>query len=373
MDPKQKMIFGVVAGLCGAVIIALAAWLFNQIGAMNEAHEARDSAESQIRSYYDETPYPSKANCDIRKKDEATSTEVADAARKLLELNLEFPKDETPSQFVTRVANTIHELDARKNAKRVEIFDGAAKNKKAAAATAEPEMDYAFGRYVQKGELPKDTDVPRLAYQFAVIEHVCDILLDAGALTITQVTREMFDDAKNTEAEETNKRNARRSSRRSAKDEKKTETTGVQLPDELAKDGVTAEAFSVSFRANYATIAKVMNALAEDKLFVVVTDLSFKNPMDLRMRVAEIVKRRESAVAAAARRSRSKKDEEQAAEPEKEVALFETAKPAERLVSDPENAMPMEVSLKFEVYSVPPAETPAEEAAPAEAAAETAE
>jgi hypothetical protein len=364
MDPKQKLIFGVIAGGCTAAIVALAVLLFGQIGAMNEAHDARENAASEIRGYYSETPYPSKANRDVREQDAATYNAVADAARALLAHPLEYPKGESPSQFVTRVADTIHGLDARKNAARVEIFDGIANNK---AAAAEPGMDYSFGRYVQKGELPKEADVPRLAHQFAVIEHVCDMLLDAGALDITQVTRDMFDAATAPAEEETaSRRNNRRNTRRNTKEEKKPAATGIELPEELAKDGVSAEAFSVTFRANYASVAKIMNMLAEDELFVVVTDLSFNNPMDLRTRVTDMVKRRQTARATAARRNRNRKGEEAEA-PEKEVALFENAAPAERLVTDPENAMPMEVSLKFEVYSVPPAETPAEEPAPAAA------
>jgi hypothetical protein len=362
MDPKQKLIFGIVAGACTAAIIALAALLFGQIGAKNEAKEARDNAASEIRGYYSEAIYPSKANRDIREQDTKTYTEVAEAARALLAKPLEYPKGESPSQFVTRVADTIHALDARKNASRVEIFDGIAKNKN--ATPAEQGMDYSFGRYVQQGELPKDTDVPRLAHQFAVIEHVCDILLDAGALDITKVTREMFDTAAKPVQED---KNARRTTRRSKAKEEPVATTGVQLPDELAKDGVTAEAFTITFRAQYATIAKVMNTLAKDSLFVVVTDVSFNNPMDLRTRVADMVKRRESARATAARRNRNRAAEENA-EPVKEVALFETAAPAERLVTDPENAMPMEVSISFEVYSVPPAEEPEAETAETDSA-----
>ena len=353
MDPKQKLVFGIVAGACVAAIIALAVLLFGQIGAKNEAKEARDSAADEIRGYYSEDIYPSKANRDIREQDAKTYAEVAEAARELLAKPLDYPKGESPSQFVTRVADTIHALDARKNASRVEIFDGIAKNKN--ATPAEQNMDYSFGRYVQQGELPKDTDVPRLAHQFAVIEHVCDILLDAGALDITKVTREMFDTAAKPVQEE---KNARRSTRRNrAKEETPAATTGVQLPEELSKDGVTAEAFTITFRAKYVTVAEVMNILAKDSLFVVVTDVSFNNPMDLRTRVADMVKRRESARATAARRNRNRAAEEDA-EPVKEVALFETAAPAERLVSDPENAMPMEVSISFEVYSVPPAEEP---------------
>ena len=366
MDPKQKMIFGVVAGLCGVAIIAMAVLLVGKLGAMNEARDDRDSAASELRGYYSETPYPSKVNRDNRALDEGTYNAVCDAAKALLAKPLTYPQGESPSQFVTRVADTIHTLDARKNETRVAVIDSIAKNKSSLGGTESAPMDYSFGRYVVQGELPKEADVPRLAQQFAVIEHVCDLLLDAGALDITQVTREMFDTgAEKQEEEATTNKRARRNTRK-AKDEKKAvATTGLEIPEALAQDGVTGEQFSVTFRANYASVAKAMNALNTDDLFIVVTDLSFNNSVDLRARVAEMVKRRQSARATAARRARNSKDKAAEA-PAKEEALFANAAPAERLLTDPENAMPLDVTLKFEVYSVPPAEE-AEETEAAEA------
>lgn len=363
MDPKQKLIFGAIAGGCGVVIVALAALLVMQIGAMNEAREARDNAESELSSYYSEKVYPSKANRDIRAQDEATYTAVSDAARKLLAKPFAYPEGESPSQFVTRVADTIHTLDARKTASRVALMDTVAKGK--TSTIAENTMHYSFDRYVVQGELPKETDVPRLAKQFAVIEHVCDLLLDAGAMDITQVTREMFDNASAQPKEEDTKR-----SRRSRRNEKETKatvaTTGVELPAELTKDEVSAEAFTVTFRAKYAALAAALNAMNADDLFIVVTDLSFNNTVDLRTRAAEMVKRRQSARATAARRARGRNAE--AATVDADEPLFANAAPAERLLTDPENAVPLEVTLAFEVYTVPPAVEETAEEAPAEAA-----
>lgn len=357
MDPKQKMIFGVVAGVCGVVIAALAVLLFNQIGACGEAKDARESAVDELRGYYSQSPYPSKANREIRAQDEVAYAAVSEAAKALLAKSLTYPQDESPSQFVTRVADTIHALEERKNTMRASVIESVAKGTSAKDAVP---LDYSFGRYVVQGELPKETDVPRLAKQFAVIEHVCDVLLQAGALDITQVTREMFDVSTEAPKKEETKRN-RRTSRNAKKEQAVVATTGVVVPEVLQADGVTAEAFSITFRANYAALAKAMNALNTDDLFIVVTDLAFSNSLDLRTRAADMVKRRQSARTSAARRARGRNNEEAAA-PEPEGALFENAKPEERLLTDPENANPLDITLKFEVYSVPPAEEPEAEA-----------
>lgn len=350
MNPKQKLIFGAVAAACGLVIVGLLVQLILSIGAMNEAREARENAEATLTDYYRQKPYPSKVNRETRLADAEKFAAVSEATRTLLTATLDYPRQESPSQFVQRMGETLKKLDARKNITRVEIIEKATKTKTASAETV---MDYSFGKYVGQGELPKEADVPRLAKQFAIIEHVCTMVLDAGALDITHVTREMFEAATAKPVEETAKRG--RSSKRNKKEAAKTPvaTTGVTLPEDLVKDGVTAEPFTIAFRSNYATLAKVLNALNTDDLFIVVTDLAFKNKVDLRSRVSEMVKRREAVRLTAARKTQGRDAAEVAVAKD---ALFETASPAERLLTDPENAVPLEVTLKFEVYSAAPSD-----------------
>lgn len=350
MDPKQKLIAIAVGSVCGLIIVALAVLLVLQIGRMGEAREARDGAESTINGYYAAKPYPSDANRKVREQDETLRTQWADKARAVLTHGLDVPQGESPSQFVQRIGETVRALNARQ---------GSA----APAGQQEQPMDYSFGRYVVQGTMPKDADVSRLAQQFAVIEHVCDQLLDNGAVSITAVTREQFDAAEAKPEEEQTRTRRRR--RRTEEAEPAVAAVGAAVDPILAKDGVRRETYSIAFTAPYTAIAKTVNALATDKLFVVVTDLEVSAPVSVAARVDELTKKRQAVKSAAARRASNSRAaaQQQAAAPADETPLFEGASPAERLVTDPAQAVPLTAVLRFDVYTAAPAEAPA---APAE-------
>ena len=349
MDPKQKLIAIAVGSVCGLIILALAVLLVLQIGHMNEARAARDNAEATINNYYAAKPYPSEDNRAVRKQDETARAGWADKARAVLTHGLQVPQGESPSQFVQRIGDAVRGLNARQETA-------------VAAAGQQQVMDYSFGRYVVQGAIPKDADVPRLAPQFAVVEHVCDLLLDNGARAITAVTREEFDAAA-AKPEEEEPRTRRR--RRRAEEEEPAAAVGAAIDPILAKDGVRRESYTIAFSAPYVAIAKTLNALAVDDLFVVVTDLSVDATSSVAASVDELIKKRQSAKSNAARRAASSRAaaQKQAAAPASETSLFEGASPAERLVTDPAHAAPLRAVLSFDVYSAAPAQAPA---APAE-------
>ena len=366
METKQKITLAIVGVLCGAAIIAMLVFLFMLIGQMSEAKQARDDAESTLTGYYNSERYPNEENRKVRQQDCKEYTQMADAARVLLSHGLEIPQGETPSQFVTRIGESVRLLNERQSALKKSALPTAKK----AAGEPEAVMDYAFGRYVVQGEMPADdgTTVPRLATQFAAIEHVCNLLLDRGALEIAEVTRTVFETAAQAKPEEEEPRTTRRNRRNRKADAGPTAAVADTLDPVLAQDGVTRESYTIRFRARYTTLATVLNDLVKSPLFVVVTDVAIARPVLIRDRVAEMVKKREAQRAVIARRAANARTEEErkAAEAAAAKPLFDGASPAERLVTDPAHSTPLEITLKFDVYSVPPApEAAAEEAAPA--------
>ncbi|MGN1326375.1 MAG: hypothetical protein ACI4YA_08590 [Candidatus Spyradenecus sp.] len=366
METKQKITLAIVGVLCGAAIIAMLVFLFMLIGQMSEAKQARDDAESTLTSYYNSERYPNEENRKVRQQDCKEYTQMADAARALLSHGLEIPQGETPSQFVTRIGESVRLLNERQSALKKGVLSTAKK------ASGEPEavMDYAFGRYVVQGEMPADdgTTVPRLATQFAAIEHVCNLLLDRGALEITEVSRTVFEAAAQAKPEEEAPRTTRRGRKNRKTESTSTAADADALDPVLAQDGVSRESYTIRFRARYTTLATVLNDLVKSPLFVVVTDVAIARPVLIRDRVTEMVKKRETQRAVIARRAANARTEEErkAAEAAAAKPLFDGASPAERLVTDPAHSTPLEITLKFDVYSVPPApEAAADEAAPA--------
>lgn len=345
MDPKQKLIAVSVGAVCGLIIVALAVLLVMQIGAMNAAREARDSLEASINSHYAEKPYPSKANREIRKQDAEAYTAWADRAHLAFTHGLQVPQGESSSQFVSRIGEVVRKLNERQAPTTV-----------ATNAQQPQAMDYSFGRYVVQGVIPKDADVPRLAEQFAAIEYVCTLLFDNGARTITAVTREQFDAAAQPEQEETSSRRRSRR-RRTDEDETPAAAAGAAISPILAKDGIRRESYAITFTAPYTAVAKTLNELTSGQLFVAITDLSMRAPVSVSARVDELVKKRQAVKSNAARRAAASRSatEQQKQQAAADKPLFEGASPAERLVSDPAHAMPLEVTLRFDIYSAPAA------------------
>lgn len=346
MDPKQKLLFVACGAVAGLVIVALAALLFVQIGAMNEARQARDEASDTLTGYYEASVYPSDVNRKVREEDAARLLAWGDSAKALFARGMEIPQGESPSQFVNRLSETIRGLNARQ--------EHGGSVAKVMAGGVEGVMDYSFGRYVTQNEMPKEADVPRLASQFAVIEHVCTLLLDNGAQRILQVTREPFDSAQAQPQEEERPSRTSRRRGRAREEARPVVAGGTAVDPALAKDGVICESYAIRFLARYTTLAKVLDALVQDRLFVVVTDLSVDGLVSVKDRVAEMIKARQSARITAQRRSaRTRKETVQASVEEKERPLFEGVSPSGRLVTDPANARPLDVTLRFDVYSVP--------------------
>lgn len=364
MDPKQKQLLIAVGAVCGLIVLALAYFLFSAIGENADAKAARDRYARNLRSSNLAEPYPSRANRDVRLADAANAEKEIAAAKALLAKGndvIALPADQTssPSKFTEAIGRGVSELAQRQETP-------AAQRLRAAASQAQQAvMSYSFERYVQ-GDLPKEADIARLARQFATIRHVCDTLLDSGAVLITDVQRTRFDAAAEAEEEQPTTRR-RRASRRAEPVAQAADAYGL-LPAPVAKllaeDGVDRESYAVTFRAPYSAVAKTLNALAEDPLFVVVTDLSVSSAGLVEAKVDDLVKKRRTTRNSALTRARSAENAERAEELAKR-GLFEGVAIDQRLVTDPETAEPLQVTLRFDVYTAPapaePAPAPAKE------------
>ena len=355
MDQKQKLLLIVAGALCGLIVLFLAFRLVVAIGAASESSAELKRAERTIAANGAERPYPSKENRDTRERDAEAADAVADQARALLTHGLPIPQGETVSQFADRLVKGVHALNERQQTPAAQLL--------AAASAQQPAQNYSFESYVAQGNLPKEKDLPRLARQFAVIEHACNLLLDNGAVSIVEVTRDRFDGAVVQEEEQRSTRRGRRGRRGEDEEAQPTVLAGAPVAPVLAKDGVSRESYAIRFNAPYDTVVKTLNTLAAEPLFVVVTDLSVARKTPVSARVDDLVKKRQAARPAATRRAAGARDAnaqqlaaELAAKP-----LFEGASPAERVVTDPEHAVPLDVLLRFDVYSAEPAAAPAPE------------
>lgn len=386
MDQKQKQLLIAVGAVCGIIVLALAYFLFSAVGENADLKKKRDKDMSALLAGNRADPYPSEANRQVREDDaknaEAQIAEVKEVLAKgnaVLARSVGQPPSESSfqdyvrntseSSFQTFISRSVSELNQRQGTPLAQRLRGQT------AQNQQEEQAYSFERYVHQGTPPTKPDIPRLARQFASIHHVCDTLLDNGAVLITDVQRTRFDGGAAEEAEETTTRR-RRSSRRNEPAEEATSTyplpviqaaaeangegkTKAAKPVDVAKvakalkeDGVDCESYAITFRAPYATIAKTLNDFAADDLFIVVTDLSITSQSLVETKAEELVRKRRTIRDSALNRARASAENAARAEELAKRGLFEGVAVDQRLVSDPETAEPLQIVLRFDVYTV---------------------
>ena len=386
MDQKQKQLLIAVGAVCGIIVLALAYFLFSAVGENADLKKKRDKDMSALLAGNRADPYPSEANRQVREDDaknaEAQIAEVKEVLAKgnaVLARSVGQPPSESSfqdyvrntseSSFQTFISRSVSELNQRQGTPLAQRLRGQT------AQNQQEEQAYSFERYVHQGTPPTKPDIPRLARQFASIHHVCDTLLDNGAVLITDVQRTRFDGGAAEEAEETTTRR-RRSSRRNEPAEEATSTyplpviqaaaeangageTKAAKPVDVAKvakalkeDGVDCESYAITFRAPYATVAKTLNDFAAGDLFIVVTDLSITSQSLVETKAEELVRKRRTIRDSALNRARASAENAARAEELAKRGLFEGVAVDQRLVSDPETAEPLQIVLRFDVYTV---------------------
>ena len=387
MDPKQKQLLIAVGAVCGIIVLALAYFLFSAVGSNADLKKKRDNNMSALRAGNSVDIYPSVQNREVREQDAKNAEAQIAAVKEVLAkgnkvITLSADQTSSNSKFGDAIRDGVNALNQRQDTPIAQRLRGQT------AQSQQEAMNYSFERYVQ-GTPPKEQDIPHLARQFATIYHVCNTLLNNGAVLITDVQRTRFDGGAVEEEEQPTTRR-RRSSRRNESEEAATSSyplpviqaaaeadaageTKAAKPVDVAKvakalkdDGVVCESYAITFRAPYATVAKTLNDFAAGDLFIVVTDLSITSQSLVETKADELVRKRRTIRDSALNRARASAENAARAEEIAKRGLFEGVAVDQRLVSDPETAEPLQIVLRFDVYTVdPPKATEAPEAAAA--------
>ena len=387
MDPKQKQLLIAVGAVCGIIVLALAYFLFSAVGSNADLKKKRDNNMSALQAGNSVDIYPSVQNREVREQDAKNAEAQIAAVKEVLAkgnkvITLSADQTSSNSKFGDAIRDGVNALNQRQDTPIAQRLRGQT------AQSQQEVMNYSFERYVQ-GTPPKEQDIPHLARQFATIYHVCNTLLNNGAVLITDVQRTRFDGGAVEEEEQPTTRR-RRSSRRNESEEAATSSyplpviqaaaeadaageTKAAKPVDVAKvakalkdDGVVCESYAITFRAPYATVAKTLNDFAAGDLFIVVTDLSITSQSLVETKADELVRKRRTIRDSALNRARASAENAARAEEIAKRGLFEGVAVDQRLVSDPETAEPLQIVLRFDVYTVdPPKATEAPEAAAA--------
>jgi hypothetical protein len=293
---NRPHILAVVLGVVLLVALGVPAWLLYQgIARFAAAESELENSRRLLRAFYDRDPFPSRENIRVERANVAMLDRWSAALVERLRRGQIEEEAITPPAFMTRYDRLCNKLLA------------------AAAQRGVVVGDHSFGfQSCKDGVVPKPDEVPRLSQQLEIVRHLATLLIDAKAKEIVSLG---------------------------------------QLGRAPAARGDTALydrlRFAMDFKAKEETVWTVLNRLAGEAPFIVVTQVQLtKQGADVR----------------------PPRTQEQPAEPDrptvglgllkridaqKERSAPERERPAtlqERTVSGPTLEAPMLVELKLDVY-----------------------
>ena len=259
MKSRKNVVFLSGSAVFLAVLGIAAVVMIRSIARTARIRGELDRKLIQLQIFYKKDPFPSPGNVSNQQAAVQVLTAELDALLVAAGRGQTKPEDHTPPGF----ANLLGDMRNR-------LLAMAEKNQ-----TATPGRHFAFGfdRYFGPGSsLPAPEDVPRLCQQLAALDAVCTVLFDEKISELLAIEREEFETAR---AAGTRAPTARL---------KAMTGTVAAKAGVVEKDALFAKLhFVVEFKAREKALTGVLNRLARQKLFVVVTGLTMsKEAPDVR-------------------------------------------------------------------------------------------
>lgn len=308
MEQKQKLIFGVLAGLIVLGVAGIAMMLVQSSGRAAAALEARDSAKNQLDTIYRSPMFPSPEN---RKIVEADKVEIekwlAAVSNRLHQGDVQVNESMTPSMWIKTVEDMRRKFGTRQTGDN---------------------FAYGFEQYLGAGKLPAQTNVVRLAKQAETIKAIMTELTEAGVVKVTRISRPVFEEADaSAQPEQTSSRRGRTARGTQEQAAAKKDDAETVLAGGLA----LRQRYTVEFTATPSALIDVMNRLMAMPRFVAISDFEIKGP--------SLRKGPQTAAA------NSKID------PATENAAYKNLPHEARVISDPLLNDPLQIRLDIDVYT----------------------
>ncbi len=243
---KKHLVFIVLIAVASAVVVASAVNLTSSAARFRAEKARLLGAMNRWRQLHEREAYPSQENVLRESQNVEMLLQAYSALSDALKRGqVEEEKMEAPD-FMSLLENTLRRMRGRMENARVIIA-----------------QDFAFGfdKYAG-GQMPVPADIPRLVQQLRIVERLCDILADSGITDLVSISREVF------ESVETVPR-AARSGRRG----ESVETLPVQPEADKDRLAYSTQSFTINARAREHAVFEVLNRLARDPMFNVVTSV----------------------------------------------------------------------------------------------------
>lgn len=268
----------VMMGL-GVIFLALLAFvglkLYQGVSLFSKAEADLDSALKEVSRYYARDPFPSMDNINVEAANVTTLEDwYATLTEELQKGEVGPAKGMSPSKFKEHLGE------------KRELLARLAEENRVILAEKE-EFSVGFEKYFAKGsEMPLPSNVPRLTQQLTILEKLCTTLIEERVSEISKIQREVFEispaaaGASSVTAStiDSGAGSGSRIRRRS------TDSTMSDTSEMLnAKTGLIEEGmlfasmrFRLSFKAPETVLVNVLNRLAKDTMFAVVSSITIK-------------------------------------------------------------------------------------------------
>lgn len=312
---KKKAWLWIVASVVAVLLLGgLVYLLFRAMSQSNAAAETLESGRGNLVNFYDRNPFPSYTNVAIEKANAALMRQWREDMLRTLSANQIEAPSKTPAQFEIFLT-----------AKTRELRDAASRN----GVKLPAGFPFGFGRYADGKALPEAREeLPtRLAEQLVLVEHICRLLFDARISELISITRDEFaiEKSDGMGGPGVSAVPGRSGPGGPAKLQRMPGGAAPVAPGASEKIPVTAYRklrFTFELRAGEPVIVDVLNRLAADSVFIVVSSVEVETVADSQL----------------------------GAQPRREDVTNVTARASSRVVCGPELTEPAQVKIDLDVY-----------------------
>lgn len=320
MNRTRIILTGMLAAML-AMLVAGSIYLARSAATAREAREQRDAAFTRLAAIFQANPFPDAANAARMQSQVRLLDQMhADMTNALAQRDAPLTSP-SPSRFIQELQTALRDrLQAG-----APIVEGSRVIREGFA--------FGFDRYVAPGApMPAEPDVPRLAQQLVIVEHLVREIYASQVSALRTIEREVFEpDATATPA-----------------------PAGIATPPRIPARGGAGESalfrsqhFRLVVEGRQATIGDLLNRLAAMPLFVVVQDVEMRKKGE-DLRPPQALAPAEGAPRAAVSLFGTPQATEASAEPEKPVSDLP---PSKRLVSGREIDPLIEARIELDVFN----------------------
>jgi len=320
---NRNTLLVIVGVIVGVLLLLAGILLYRGISRFSEAENKLKSSMLLLKGFYGKDPFPSEENIARERENVGIlNRRFEDLLGGMRAGQIESVK-KTPSTFMILFSDTKIKMVRMARERGVEVPENFA---------------FGFDRYSASGILPAPGDVPRLTQQLAVMERLCRIQFEENISELVLVVRDQFEDS----AERAG--GGGRPSRHGRPSRPGSFQPGAGTQPRLLKqnkraglmeeDSLYAKLhFIVELKTKEAALFNVLNRLAANRMFAVVTSVEIKKDSPDVLSVKEkAVEPAEDAIEAPV------------------TDYLEAKSRLERLVSGPDLEKPMSVILEIDVY-----------------------